>query len=72
MQKEQQSAKRIARDLVSMSSPQQQQQKHLDDVPLIDLLKRTLGNVASLQTKTSMMEQSMDSSYMMSTGYGYY
>lgn len=72
MQKEQQSAKRIARDLVSMSSPQQQQQKHLDDVPLIDLLKRTLGNVASLQTKTSMMEQSMDSSYMMNTGYGFY
>ncbi|CAO3616602.1 unnamed protein product [Mucor fragilis] len=72
LQKEQQSAKRIARDLVSMSSPQQQQQKHLDDVPLIDLLKRTLGNVASLQTKTSMMEQSMDSSYMMNTGYGFY
>ncbi|GAN04225.1 conserved hypothetical protein [Mucor ambiguus] len=72
LQKEQQSAKRIAQDLVSMSSPQQQQQKHLDDVPLIDLLKRTLGNVASLQTKTNVMEQSMDSSYMMSTSYGYY
>ncbi|KAF1802909.1 hypothetical protein FB192DRAFT_1070664 [Mucor lusitanicus] len=72
LQKEQDSAKRIAKDLVSMSSPQQQQQKHLDDVPLIDLLKRTLGNVASLQTKTSMMEQSMDSSCMMSTSYGYY
>lgn len=72
LQKEQHSAKRIARDLVSMSSPQQQQQKHLDDVPLIDLLKRTLGNVASLQTKTSMMEQSMGSSYMMSTNYDYY
>ncbi|KAK4511813.1 uncharacterized protein ATC70_003812 [Mucor velutinosus] len=72
LRKEQQSAKRIAQDLVSMSSPQQQQQKHLDDVPLIDLLKRTLGNVASLQTKTSMMEQSMDSSYLMSTSYDYY
>ncbi|KAL9544143.1 hypothetical protein MBANPS3_007771 [Mucor bainieri] len=72
LQKEQQSAKRIAQDLVSMSSPQQQQQKHLGDATLIDLLKRTLGNVASLQTTTSMMEQSMDASYMMSTSYGYY
>jgi len=72
LQKEQQSAKHIAKDLVSISSPQQQQQKHLDDVPLIDLLKRTLGSVTSLQTKTNMMEQSMDSPYMMSTNYGYY
>ncbi|KAI8638752.1 hypothetical protein BD408DRAFT_12471 [Parasitella parasitica] len=72
LQKKHKSAKKMAEELVSISSPCQQQQNHIDDVPLIDLLKRTLGNITSLQTKNNMLEQSMESPYMMSTSYGYY
>ncbi|CEP17310.1 hypothetical protein [Parasitella parasitica] len=72
LQKKYKSAKNMAKELVSISSSCQQQQNHSDDVPLIDLLRRTLGNITSLQTKNSMLEQSMDSPYTMSTSYGYY
>lgn len=73
LQQEQRAARRIARDIVSLSSDYRQSENIDPNARLLDLLSRTLSNITTLKTCNNIMEQSMEPpTYMMNmSSYGF-